>query len=191
MPGSELGEILKYYSIEEVNEKLSEMDDATWTKLNNIAKSISYFYNLNPDDLLQDVFDKVLGEKRNWPKNVNIYVFFRNTMRSILSNKKKMEKKALSLHSTNENGDELINIIPDKKIDIEQGIILDQEIKAILNLFEDDVIAKELVEGRIENLKRSELLELTGLNEKEYDTKWKKIRRRIAKKNPGGLRNEH
>lgn len=191
MLDSEFGKILKYYSIEEVYEKLSELNDATWTKLNNIAKSFSYFYNLNPDDLLQDVFDKVLREKRNWPKNVNIYVFFRNTMKSIISNEKKKEKKEISLHSTNENGDELINTFSDKKIDIEQDIILDEEIKIILSLFKDDVIAKDLVEGRIENLKRSELLELTGLNEKEYDTKWKKIRRRIAKKYPGGWRNEH
>ncbi|HDY69214.1 MAG TPA: hypothetical protein ENH85_15690 [Candidatus Scalindua sp.] len=190
MFGSELSELMKYYSIEEVNDKLSELDDATLTKLRKIAGIITYYYNLNPEDLLQDVFDKLLSEKRRWPKDLDISVFFKNTMKSILSNEKKKDQKVLSLHSTNENGDELVNTIPDKRIDIEQGILLDQEIKAILNLFEDDVIAKDLVEGRMENLKKSELLELTGLNEKEYDTKWKKIRRRIAKKYSGGWRNE-
>ena len=190
MFGSELIELMKYYSIEEVNDKLSELDDATLTKLRKIAGIITYYYNLNPEDLLQDVFDKLLSEKRRWPKDLDISVFFKNTMKSILSNEKKKDQKVLSLHSTNENGDELVNTIPDKRIDIEQGILLDQEIKAILNLFEDDVIAKDLVEGRMENLKKSELLELTGLNEKEYDTKWKKIRRRIAKKYSGGWRNE-
>lgn len=190
MLGSELSELEKYYSIEEVNDKLSELDDATLTKLMKIAGIITYYHNLNPEDLLQDVFDKLLDEKRRWPKDLDIYVFFKNTMKSILSNEKKKYQTVLSLHSTNENGDELVNTIPDKRIDIEQGILLDQEIKAILNLFEDDVIAKDLVEGRMENLKKSELLELTGLNEKEYDTKWKKIRRRITKKHTGGWKNE-
>ncbi len=190
MLGSVLSESVKYYSIEEVYEKLSELDAATWTKLMNIAKLIDYSYNFNPEDLLQDVCDKLLSEKRRWPKELNIYVFFKHTMNSIFSNEQKKNQAILSLHSTNENGDELIDAISDKKIDIEQGIFLRQQKEDIRNLFEDDDIAKDLVDGRMENLKRSELLELTGLNDKEYDTKWKKIRRRINKKHPGGLLNE-
>ena len=190
MVGSDLGVSEKYYSIEEVYEKLSELDDAKLTKLKNIAKFIAYSHNLNSEDFLQDVFDKLLSEKRRWPKDLDIYVFFKNTMKSIFSNEQKKEKMELSLYSTNENGDEFINTIPDKKYDIEQGIFLRQQKEDIRNLFEDDDTAKDLVDGRMENLKRSELLELTELNDKEYDTKWKKIRRRINKKYQGGLRNE-
>ena len=190
MPGTVRSELVKYYLVEEVNEKLSGLDNATLTKLMNIAKSIDYSYNFYPEDLLQELFEKLLSEKRRWPKNLGIYVFFKNTMKSILSNEQKKEKKELSLHFTNENGNELINIIPDKEINIEQGIFLREQKEDICNLFKDDDIAKDLVDGRMENLKRSELLELTELNDKEYDTKWKKIRRRINKKYPGGLRNE-
>ncbi len=178
-----------YYSIEEVKEKLSALDNVTWTKLLKIGKSITYFYKIAPEDLLQDVFDKLFNEERNWPKNLDIYIFFRNTMKSILSNELKKDKKEIFLNSRNENGDEIINTISDEKITIENDLILRQIREDIRDLFKDDEIAHDLVDGRMENLKRSELMELTDLTEKEYDTKWKMIRRRIDKKYPRGWQN--
>jgi RNA polymerase sigma-70 factor (ECF subfamily) len=57
---------------------------------------------------------------------------------------------------------------------------------AIIALFEDDPIAKLVLEGVMEELTVDEMRELTGLDKIAYDSKRKLIRRRIDKQYPGG-----
>jgi len=176
----------KYYTIKEVNEILSTLDDPSWTKLMKAAEYKSYFYDISAEDLLQDVIEKLLSNKRNWPRDLDIFILFRNIIRSLLDNEKKKDKKELSLNDKNKNGDEFINNYADQKVDTEQELLLQQKREEISGLFKDDDMAKNIVDGRMENLKRGELLEILGLTEQEYDTKWKKIRRCITKEYPGG-----
>ncbi len=58
----------------------------------------------------------------------------------------------------------------------------------VLALFDDDPVAHDIVEGRMEDLSADELRELTGLDQKAYDSKLRLIRRRINNKYPKGWR---
>lgn len=186
-PEPEVKEPNNYYSIEEVREQLSNLTDAELTKLQKIAQSYIFDYNLNTEDLLFITFEKVYDGSRNWPKNLKVLKFFQNTMQSVLDNELKKVKEELLLNSPNEDGEEPINSIPDNSAGIENKIITEQEIDNIFSLFNDDKIAKELIEGRMENLNKKELLELLNLTDVEYESKLKKIRRRISKKYPKGI----
>jgi Asp-tRNA(Asn)/Glu-tRNA(Gln) amidotransferase B subunit len=108
-------------------------------------------------------------------------------MRSLLDNELKKVEEELLLNSPNDDGDELINTIPDKSVNIENKVIFKQEINNILSLFDDDKLAKELIEGMMENFNKKEILELLSLKDVEYESKLKKIRRRIYKKYPKGI----
>ena len=57
---------------------------------------------------------------------------------------------------------------------------------AILALFEDDPVAKLVLEGVMEELTMDEMRELTGLDKVAYASKRKLIRRRIDKQYPEG-----
>jgi hypothetical protein len=57
---------------------------------------------------------------------------------------------------------------------------------AMLNLFEDDPEARDIVEGKIEGMDAEELRELTGLDKKGYASKLRLIRRRTDKAFPQG-----
>ena len=93
MLDSDLRLASKYYTIEEVNEKLSVLDDPTWTKLIKASEYKSYFYDISAEDLLQDVIEKLLSNKRNWPRDLDIFILFRNIIRSLLDNEKKKERQ--------------------------------------------------------------------------------------------------
>ena len=141
---------------------------------------------------MQQVFLKLLSGERKWPKHVDIYTVFNNIMKSIRSAEYNKNKKCeiVSLHSLNENSDELIGTIYDKKNDFERNIIRIEEIEAICNLFSDDKIAQDVLIGKLEGLNKEEIIELTGLTDKDYNSKMRKVRRRIFKSYPGGLKHE-
>ena len=51
----------------------------------------------------------------------------------------------------------------------------------ILCLFDDDQIARNMFLGMVAGLRGEELREQTGLEQKEFDSKLRKIRRRIER----------
>jgi hypothetical protein len=79
---------------------------------------------------------------------------------------------------------------PDFTSNPEQQLLRNEEIaemrRKVLALFEDDPLARDLVEGRLAGFEGNELRELTGLNEKDFATKLRFIRRRIDKAFPNG-----
>ena len=51
----------------------------------------------------------------------------------------------------------------------------------IIKAFDDDPIAQKIVVARMEGARGEELLKLSGLSQKDYETKLTKIRRRIER----------
>jgi RNA polymerase sigma-70 factor (ECF subfamily) len=56
----------------------------------------------------------------------------------------------------------------------------------MLALFKDDPVARDLLEGIMEDFDADELRELTGLDKTAYASKRRLIRRTIDKHYPGG-----
>jgi RNA polymerase sigma-70 factor (ECF subfamily) len=77
---------------------------------------------------------------------------------------------------------------PDGTGTAEQQLIQDEDAalirRDVLALFDDDLQARDMVEGIMEGMTVDELRELTGLDKTAYNSKRRLIRRRIDKAYP-------
>jgi hypothetical protein len=74
----------------------------------------------------------------------------------------------------------------------EEALIAEAESEAakskVLELFSDDTVCQDLVEGIMVGMKGQELRDLTGLTEKELATKRRFIRRHCERAIPNGVK---
>jgi hypothetical protein len=126
-------------------------------------------------------------DTRHCPRHLPIAVTLFGIMRSIASSDRKAIKRRadLAVVPTNESLTTVSYGGVDPRQSPEDRIILEEAaagLKAgILKLFDDDAIAQLLVEGMIDEMEGKELRNLLGLNEKDFASKRRLVRRRIDK----------
>jgi DNA-directed RNA polymerase specialized sigma24 family protein len=77
----------------EVSAHLGELSGADWSRARKFARAKSNGLNgVDPDDILQEAFEKLLTGTRVWPTDVPAMVVLGNAMRSIASNWRKRAK---------------------------------------------------------------------------------------------------
>lgn len=176
---------------EEIADAIRALTLAQWARLRKVAAR--YAYAMTAEDLLQEAFRRALEARgRNCPINVDVVRFLAEVMRSIADGEMEKAKSRPTLipianYGNQEDGAE---DPPDSAFNAEEYLAREQTAIAtrreLLALFDDDAQARDIVEGRIENLNANELRELTGLDKTAYDSKLKLIRRRIDSKYPEG-----
>jgi hypothetical protein len=151
----------------EIDKALRALTDGEKTALAKIARAYARKTPYDHQDLLQEAICRVLDGKRSWRKGVPATLFLGGVMRSIAWGWK----------------DEFL----DPETDVgDQGseareVMSRIEVSQIVELFADDPVAQRLVMGMMEGARGEELQELCGLTQIEYESKRKKIRRRIEK----------
>jgi len=105
--------------------------------------------------------------RRAWPRDVPATVFLGGVIRSIA-----WEWKRDLLNEEVEAGDEGA---------VERGTLAKIDVTKIIALFDDDPVAQEIVIGMMDGARGEELEQASGLSPTEYESKRKKIRRRIEK----------
>jgi len=130
------------------------------------ARKTPYGY----EDLLQEAYSRALDGRRAWNRGVPAVLFFGGVIRS------------LAWEWKNEFVNEEIDL--DDEGAQERGTIAKIDLMKIMALFDDDPIAQRILEGMMEGVKGEELQEANGLSPTEYETKRKKIRRRLEKLAP-------
>jgi len=117
------------------------------------------------EDLLQEAKLRALGERRKWPRGLPATTFFWGVMRSIAWEWKRKD-------------DRLDEDIGDKGAG--EGTILGGiHAMEIIKAFDDDPIAKTILLAMRAGSRGEELLKLSGLSPTDYESKRRKIRRRI------------
>jgi len=131
-------------------------------------------------------------DSRKCPKHVDVVKFLAEAMRSIAHGEAEKAEYRLTLVSIDKTGDEQNQALDHKDPDpnSEETMVSEQDAAlirtALLALFDDDAIARDIVEGTMEDLSAEELRELTGLDKTAYDSKRRFIRRTIDKAYPEG-----
>jgi RNA polymerase sigma-70 factor (ECF subfamily) len=176
---------------EEIADAIRALTLAQWARLRKVAAR--YAYALTAEDLLQEAFRRALEENgRNCPGHVDVVRFLAEVMRSIADGEMEKAKNRpvfvpIANYGDQEDG---VEDPPDSAFTAEEYLAREQTAVAtrreLLALFDDDTQARDIVEGRMENLNADELRELTGLDKTAYDSKLKLIRRRIDNKYPEG-----
>jgi RNA polymerase sigma-70 factor (ECF subfamily) len=181
-----------HLSADEARAAIEALSEADLVRLTKVAKAYARNRRLDPDDLLQEAFTRALEGSRCCPRGVGIVRFLAEAMRSIASDELKARARKPELHlvpKTGGGGAMEFDIAAEEPT-AEDNMIASREadriMACVLALFDDDLIAKTIVEGDMEGMDAEELRVLTGLDKTAYASKRRLIRRRIDKAFPKG-----
>jgi DNA-directed RNA polymerase specialized sigma24 family protein len=188
------GRVGPYRSRDEIASAIRSFTPADFARLKLVARKYSLGRPMAADDLLQEAYQRAL-DSRVCPANVDVVKFLAEAMRSIAHGEsEKVENRHTFVAITSKPEDEAQSI-PDGADTAEAQMMADEHDRVciaahavIVSLFDDDPVAKLVLEGMMEELSVEEIRELTGLDKVAYDSKRKLIRRRVDNRFPGGLK---
>jgi RNA polymerase sigma-70 factor (ECF subfamily) len=159
------------YSPDEIVKIFQSITVPEKTALVKIARVYAHRTTDGPhghEDLLSEAFKRVLEGRRKWPRSVEVVPFLRNVMRSIASD---------WLRDPSHDEDVDVDSIGIENHSGEARI----DLPKIIAMFSDDPIAQKIIMAMMEGLRGEELREISGLSKTEYESKRRKIRRRLEK----------
>jgi hypothetical protein len=155
-------------SPDEVIKAIKGLNDGEKTALVKIARFYARKTPHDYEDLINEAYCRVLDpERRTWRRDVPALIFLSGVVRSIAWEWRSQSPKELI-----EVGDQGAAAL---------GAIAKMDAMKVFNLFEDDQVAQKIVLGMMEGARGEELEQASGLSKTEYESKRKKIRRRIEK----------
>jgi DNA-directed RNA polymerase specialized sigma24 family protein len=146
---------------------IQALTEADKIALMKIARLYATRTPFDPDDLLQEAICRVLSGKRVWARGAPFLSFFVGVMRSIAWEWK------------NESHEEVVDA-HDPRCG-ESPMLASIDMTKIVAMFADDLVAQKIVIGMMEGVRGEELQRSSGLGKVEYESKRRKIRRRIEK----------
>ena len=151
----------------EITNVINTLRDGEKTAIVKIARLYARKTSYGHEDLLQEAYCRVLDGRRGWLRGVPAVPFFHGVMRSIAWEwKREFTSQEIDI------GDEGA---------VERGTLAKIDVMKILALFDDDPSARKIVLGMMDGARGEELQESSGLDPTEYESKRRKIRRRIEK----------
>jgi RNA polymerase sigma-70 factor (ECF subfamily) len=178
-------------SVTEITDRIQNLSDADVYRFKQASQYLSCGGARPAADLRHEAIRRALAGTRKCPRGLPIAVFLFGAMRSIAY----ADRRALlrgpdsALPSEVLNSHTLLDGV-DPRTSPEEQLLRSEEIAEmrtrVLSLFEDDLVAHTLVEGLIIGMEGKELQELVGLNDRDFATKRRLVRRRIDKAFPDG-----
>jgi hypothetical protein len=155
-------------SPDEIIKLIKALTAAEKTALVKIARYYAKRTTYDYEDLINEAYSRVLDpERRTWRSDVPPLIFLGGVMRSIA-----WEWRSESSSDGVDVGDDGAGA---------RGANAKMDAMKIVMLFEDDPVAQKIVVGMMEGARGEELEQASGLDKTEYESKRKKIRRRIEK----------
>jgi DNA-directed RNA polymerase specialized sigma24 family protein len=174
----------------EVKTAIQLFPPSAWLRLHKVARTFCRHTSMEADDLMQEAFRRALDGSRQCPRHVDVLRFVAGAMRSIASDwrKARMRRPHVSHFAATGALQEVIVRVRDVCPDPHELLASEQEAacmrKAILEVFADDPVALKMLEGIMEGLEGEELRSFTQLDETEFASKRRLVRRRIDKAFP-------
>jgi RNA polymerase sigma-70 factor (ECF subfamily) len=157
-----------------------------WSRLNQLAKSFTFKTGWGFEDLLQEAIMRTLQGTRNCPTDVDIMKHLIDAMSSIADGEREKAHNQTPHEPTAMPGVEDAEDPPSSEWSAEENLVYEAGRAEILATFDDDPVARDLVEGILAGFDTEQLKELTGLQGTAYNTKRTLIRRRLLKLSPKG-----
>lgn len=171
----------------EIKTAIENLPRVSWLRLHQIARALCRHIGSEPDDLLQEAFQRALNGRRRCPRDVDIVRFLAGVMRSIASDWSKARKRRpeVSLIAPTGMIQEVAMQLRDPQPNPHDSLAGEQEAtrmkEMILDLFADDLVAQNMLSAIFDGAEGENLRSLTDLNETEFASKRRLIRRRIDK----------
>ena len=153
----------------EIDNAIKLLTAAEKTKIIKIAAEYAKMTPYEAKDLYQEAWLRAIDGRRKWPRGLPATKFFWGVMRSIA-----WEWKRNPLNKDIEDN------IEDPTAG-ERKLLDRNHVMEIIEAFDDDPIAQKIVVAMMKGARGEELLKLSGLSPTDYESKRKKIQRRIEK----------
>jgi hypothetical protein len=177
-------------SAADVTDGIRNLSDGEQIKFKRASQYLGGAGARPPADLRHEAIRRAIAGSRKCPRHLPVVAFLIGTMRSIAhADRKALNRASKTLILADPSSSTILDAT-DPRISPEEVILRTEEMaemKArVLQLFEDDATAHDIVEARFIRMEGKDLQELVGLSEKELATKNRLIRRRIDKAFPDG-----
>jgi hypothetical protein len=159
---------------------------ADWSRLHKVAKAFSFKTGWGFEDLLQEAIMRTLQGTRNCPSDVDVMKHLVDTMSSIADGERDKAHNQVPHVPIAQPGIEDAEDPASPEWSAEDTLAYESGRAEILAMFDDDPVARELVEGILARFDTEQLKELTGLQGTAYNTKRTLVRRRLLKLSPKG-----
>jgi hypothetical protein len=159
---------------------------AEWGRLHKVAKAFSFRTGWGLEDLLQEAMVRTLQGTRNCPSDVDVMKHLIDTMSSIADGEREKSHNLLPHVPTAQPGLEDAEDPASPEWSAEDNLAYEGGRVEILAMFDDDPVAKDMVDGILARFDTEQLKELTGLQGTAYNSKRTLVRRRLLKLAPKG-----
>ena len=164
----------------EVRNEISLLTAGERTKLIKIARSYGRISFEEPDELVHEAICRILDGTRNWPRDLEKLRFLAGVIKSIAGDRKRALRQTVLLDEEREAREARRGLMDYEGNEV-RGILAKLDVKRIMTLFDDDPIAQKMLMGMTDGTRGEDLEQASGLSPTEYESKRKKIRRRIEK----------
>jgi hypothetical protein len=167
----------------EVRKEINSLTRGERTKLIKIASYYAWKGRISfeePDELVHEAICRVLEGKREWPRDLEKLGFLAGVIKSIAGDRRRALERTVPLDQESEVREARRGLMDYEGTEA-RGIRAKLDVKRIMTLFDDDPIAQKIVMGMGDGARGEELEQASGLSPTEYESKRKKIRRRIEK----------
>lgn len=185
----------KYYSQDEVNEKIEQEFPGCRSQILTQAKrhcqKLGFYFE--SEDLVHEAVKRFLDPRkksRRWRRDLGIVQAFNGAMRSIADEKyeqiNRRERKTTSFDESNVE----VSFLRDSESQVfseiitsnPENILISQEIiKGLTSLFPSDEKVSFYFECRCLGLIKEEIMEKLSISDNEYEALRKKVKRRVKK----------
>lgn len=180
---------------EEIQSAVESLTESEWYKLRRIGENLVTLLgdkagDRRGDDLLNEVFLRLVNRKRKWDRSkVEFFYFLVGAMRSVANAwlRKKVsptEQPVLASAMVSENADGELSDPSEEFAAIHKPpdvmLVYAEVVRDIEAVCADDQRASEVIEALREGCSPADVRELWGLSQKEYNAVMVKIRRRVA-----------
>jgi hypothetical protein len=168
----------------EIRKEIASLTAGERTKLIKIGRHYAWKFGISfedPDEFANEAICRVLERKRVWPRGVEKLRFLAGVIKSIAGDRMRAlirESAALKELNREEREKERVRVVGDKGAE-ERDADDEIDLERIMVLFDDDPNAQKILKGMADGARGKDLQD--GLSPTEYESKRKKIRRRIEK----------
>lgn len=176
-------------SQDEIVEAFEALSDNEQRRLYKYADSFALMYSyklvgvFTGDDLFNEAFIRTFDGRRRWRKDsVDFFGHLYGVISSIANewSNKKLEGKLHKVHQDKEGKNPIDNLASSGQ-KFEETLAAKEEIGRIEKYFEGDSQAQEVIDGWGSGWGGSEIKEVLGFNQTQYETIVKRIRRGVEK----------
>jgi DNA-directed RNA polymerase specialized sigma24 family protein len=184
LPPPGIGTTLPPLSEAEIRCEISSLTAGGRTRLIRIANYYGRISFEEPDELVHEAICRVLEGKRAWPRDLEKLGFLAGVIKSIAGDRRRAQERTIPLDEESEVREARRGLMDYEGTEARKiRAKLDEKriMMRIMTLFDDDPIAQQVVIGMVDGARGEELERASGLSPTEYESKRKKIRRRIEK----------